>query len=259
MFTKIWVELSFRWWLREVSASRFLSGHGVPEWARQNHQFNWQTRMCNGNITPLWPAPTCRYNTCVYVHTCTYTYMQLRACPLSTDHALQIVWMYIHTCTYTWSAARHPVHDESAPESFLLTQEKRNRSPSLFVSRTRNDYINHVPRWSRQIWWWHKSAIESQTNLLRVPSTFQRLVDRKMRTSALVALVAALIATSSDALGLLKRNGPSSFDRPIYFDLKRRAFLQPRAEPKVLSLEVRATVKLKSINSLSSHVLIVAE
>ena len=80
-----------------------------------------------------------------------------------------------------------------------------------------------------------------------------------MRTSALVALVAVLAATISDALGLLKRSGPSSFERPIYFDLKRRAFLQPRADPKVLSLEVKATVKATSIDPSSSYGLIIAE
>ena len=80
-----------------------------------------------------------------------------------------------------------------------------------------------------------------------------------MRTSALVALVAVLAGTSSDALGLFKRDGPSSFDRPIYFDLKRRAFLQPRAEPKVLSLEVKAQVKMKCVDPFSSHGLIIAE
>ena len=69
-----------------------------------------------------------------------------------------------------------------------------------------------------------------------------------MRASAIIGLGAVLLVGSSDAANLSKRDWLNAIDRdrPIYFDLKKRAFLQPRADPKVIGLGIGATVRTGS-------------
>lgn len=184
-------------------------------------------------------ARTCMYCTYIYIH----------VFPAQTPHFGEVPYLYTRSvpslsCLFPTDGVKLPSYarkTRAVSEPFCLL---------LSVCRTKDAYINHVscPLWPR--WYCSKTAVKFQERLIGLfcssPEHLSTPLQQKMRASAFVALVAVLVTGSSNALHLLKRDGPSSFDRPIYYDLKRRAFLQPRADPKTLGLEIKATVRLKS-------------